>query len=190
MRLFYNYLIPLMWLVFFIYWRIMAGSTKATQRLEPAASRILRALFFIGAIALFMIHSLPVRWFYLRFLPLSLLWFYIGAAVTLAGLLFAVWARVHIAGNWSSSVTVKQDHQLIMTGPYAAVRHPIYTGMLVGFLGSAIALGEYRGLLALFLVFWILWLKLRLEEKWMRSTFGNAWESYSKRTAALVPGIL
>ena len=190
MRFLYNELFPLMWLAFLLYWQIMARRTKITQRLEPAGASLLRTVVFISAIALLMLQRMPVPWLYRHFLPLSRTSFWTGAAVTAAGLLFAVWARVHIGANWSSSVTVKQGHQLITTGPYAAVRHPIYTGILGGFAGSAIALGEYRAVIALALVFWALWRKLRLEEAWMRSTFGDAWTSYSRRTAALVPGIL
>jgi protein-S-isoprenylcysteine O-methyltransferase Ste14 len=190
MRFLYDYLFTLMWLAFLLYWRIMAVRTKTTQRMEPTSSRVLRAVVFIVAIGLFFVGRIPIPWLYRHFLPASATDFWMGAAVTALSLLFAVWARVHIGRNWSSSVTVKQDHQLITTGPYAAVRHPIYTGILGGFLGSAIALGEYRGVVSLALVFWMLWLKLRLEEEWMGSTFGTGWESYRKRTAALVPGIL
>ena len=101
-----------------------------------------------------------------------------------------VWARLHIGKNWSSDVTVKVDHELITTGPYALVRHPIYTGLLIGFLGSAVARGELRGILAFALVVIALWFKLRLEETWMREHFGVAYEGYSQRVKALVPYIL
>ncbi|HXC97510.1 MAG TPA: isoprenylcysteine carboxylmethyltransferase family protein [Edaphobacter sp.] len=72
-----------------------------------------------------------------------------GAVVTVVGLLFAVWARRHLGSNWSQAVTVKQGHELITTGPYALVRHPIYTGILTGFLGTAIALSQVRGIIGL-----------------------------------------
>jgi protein-S-isoprenylcysteine O-methyltransferase Ste14 len=79
---------------------------------------------------------------------------------------------------------------LITTGPYAVIRHPIYTGILMGFLGTAIALAQVRGLVALALVFFALWAKLRIEEEWMRSQFGEKYASYAQRTAALVPYLL
>jgi protein-S-isoprenylcysteine O-methyltransferase Ste14 len=82
---------------------------------------------------------------------------------------------------------VKEGHELITSGPYALVRHPIYTGLLMALAGTAIAQGEWRGLLAAALVFGALWRKLRLEEKWMRSRFGESYEAYSRRVAALVP---
>jgi protein-S-isoprenylcysteine O-methyltransferase Ste14 len=87
-------------------------------------------------------------------------------------------------------VTIKQDHHLISSGPYSLVRHPIYTGLLTGFLGSAIALDKWRGVVAVILVFSALWLKLRLEEKWMRAHFGEAYEAYAKNVARHVPYLL
>ena len=106
------------------------------------------------------------------------------------GLLFAVWARVYLGGNWSSEVTIKQDHELITTGPYALVRHPIYTGILGGMLGTAIALSEVRGFIAFALIFLMFWFKLRMEEQWMRSQFGETYANYARKTAALVPYLL
>jgi protein-S-isoprenylcysteine O-methyltransferase Ste14 len=91
------------------------------------------------------------------------------------------------ARNWSRSVTIKQDHELITTGPYALLRHPIYTGSLAGFLGLAIALSEVRGFVAFALMFLVFWVKLSMEERWMRSQFGETYATYVHRTAALVP---
>ena len=104
-----------------------------------------------------------------------------------AGLLFAVWARLHLGRNWSRSVTVKEGHELIITGPYTLVRHPIYTGILAGFLGTAIALSQVRGFIGFVLIFIAFWAKLRREEAWMRSQFGETYAAYARHTAALVP---
>ena len=104
-----------------------------------------------------------------------------------AGLFFAVWAREHLGGNWSQAVTIKEGHELITTGPYAVVRHPIYTGMLAGLLGTAIALSQVRGFMAFVIFFVMFWLKLRKEEQWMRSQFGETYATYAHQTAALVP---
>jgi protein-S-isoprenylcysteine O-methyltransferase Ste14 len=76
---------------------------------------------------------------------------------------------------------------LIATGPYALVRHPIYAGILAGFLGTAIALSQVRGFICFVLVFLLLWAKLRMEEEWMRSQFGETYAAYADQTAALVP---
>jgi protein-S-isoprenylcysteine O-methyltransferase Ste14 len=125
-----------------------------------------------------------------RFLPLSAWPFWTGAVLTAGGLLFAIWARHRLGKNWSGVVTVKEDHELITTGAYAIVRHPIYTGLLFAFAGSAIAIGEWRGVLAVVIVLWSLLRKLRFEERWMREQFGERYETYSRRVPALVPFVL
>ena len=83
-------------------------------------------------------------------------------------------------------MTIKQDHELITTGPYAFVGHPIYTGILTGFLGTAIALSQVRGVIGFVLIFVVLWAKLRMEEEWMRSQFDETYATYAHQTAALV----
>ena len=184
---FYESFFPVVWIVLVLYWQIKAADTKATQRLEPAGSRIFRVFIFLIAMALLMIPRIPLPWLYRQLWPTGIWPFWIGAAVTIAGLLFAVWARQHLASNWSSSVTIKQGHELITTGPYALVRHPIYTGILTGFLGTAIALSQVRGFIGFVLVFLGFWTKLRMEERWMRSQFGETYATYAHQTAALVP---
>ncbi|HXX13827.1 MAG TPA: isoprenylcysteine carboxylmethyltransferase family protein [Candidatus Eremiobacteraceae bacterium] len=190
MRFLYDYLFPVMWLAYIVYWRIMASDVKATERIEPSFSRLLRLVLMLSSLALLALPHFPVDFLNRRFLPASLWSFWIGAAVTACGLLFSVWARVHLGKNWSQAVTLKQDHELITTGPYALVRHPIYTGLLLAVLGTAIARGEWRGLLAFFLGFLALWSKLRLEEKWMRAHFGESYDAYSRRVSALLPYIV
>jgi len=186
----YKSFFPVVWIVFVLYWRVKAADTKANQRLEPAASGIFRVLIFLIAIALLSIPRIPLPWLYVQLWPQGYLPFWLGAAITVAGLLFAVWARVQLGRNWSSSVTIKQDHELITTGPYAVVRHPIYTGILAGFLGMAIAISQVRGFLVFVLIFLALWLKFRMEEQFMRSQFGETYATYARKTAALVPYVL
>jgi protein-S-isoprenylcysteine O-methyltransferase Ste14 len=187
---FYELFFPVLWIAFLLYWQIIKGaSTKAktTQRIEPAASRILRAVVVLIVIVLLSTTRIPLRWLYLQLWPSGIWPFWIGAAVTIGGLLFAVWAREHLGSNWSRAVTIKQGHELITSGPYAVVRHPIYTGILAGFLGTAIALSQVRGFLGFVLVFLVFWAKFRMEEEWMRSQFGETYANYAQQTAALVP---
>jgi len=184
---FYKSFFPVLWIAFLVYWRIKAAGTKTAQRSEASASGILRALAFLVVIVLLSTTRIPLPWLYRQLWPSGLWSFWIGAAVAVAGLLFAVWARQHLASNWSSAVTIKQGHELITTGPYALVRHPIYTGILTGFLGTAIALSQVRGVIGFVLMLVVLWLKLRMEEEWMRSQFGQTYATYSRQTAALVP---
>ena len=113
--------------------------------------------------------------------------FWAGALVTAAGLGFTVWARIHLGRNWSGSVTLKQGHELVLTGPYALVRHPIYTGLLVAFAGTALARAEWRGVLAVLIAWAALGRKLRVEERWMAGNFGERYAQYMARVPALVP---
>lgn len=184
---FYESFFPAVWIAFLIYWQIRAFNTKSTQRLEPAVSRILRLLAILVAIVLLSTTRIPLPWLYRPLWQQGLWPFWLGAIITVSGLLFAVWAREHLGRNWSRSVTIKQDHELITTGPYAVLRHPIYTGSLAGFLGLAIALSQVRGFVAFALMFIVFWVKLSMEEQWMRSQFGETYATYVRRTAALVP---
>jgi protein-S-isoprenylcysteine O-methyltransferase Ste14 len=189
MRWVYHYLFAALWIAFLVYWQVKAIDVKQTRQLEPVASRVLRVLM-LGAAIVLMGFRLPGPWLDLRLWPQGLVAFWAGAGLTLAGLLFSVWARVYLGRNWSSSVTIKQDHELVVTGPYALVRHPIYTGLFAAFLGTVIAVGEVRAVLAFVLIAISIGYKLRLEERWMRAQFGAAYVAYSSRVAALVPYVL
>ena len=186
----YELFFPLVWVAFIAYWRIKAADTKTSQRLESNTWPKVRALTFLIVIVLLSVPRIPLPWLYRQLWPAGMWTFWIGAAVTVGGLLFAVWARRHLGRNWSNAVTIKQGHELITTGPYALVRHPIYTGILTGFLGTAIALSQVRGVIGFVLIFVVLWAKLRREEEWMRSQFGETYVSYVHQTSALVPYIL
>jgi protein-S-isoprenylcysteine O-methyltransferase Ste14 len=111
----------------------------------------------------------------------------LGALVQSASLLLAVWARRHLGSNWSASVRIAEDHQLIRTGPYRVLRHPIYTAMLGMFLGTAIASSQYHALLGLALLVAAYLRKTRLEEQILRGTFGVEYDAYRRQTWALVP---
>lgn len=186
----YDYLFPAMWVCYLAYWWGMSTNVKETERRESLSSRLVRLALMVCAVALLWLPRVPLRWLDERFLPLGVWCFWSGAAVTAGGMLFSVWARRYLGKNWSQAVTLKQGHELIQGGPYALVRHPIYTGLLLAFVGCAVARGEWRGLLAVALVFGALWHKLRLEETWMRVQFGESYEAYSRQVAALVPYII
>jgi protein-S-isoprenylcysteine O-methyltransferase Ste14 len=191
MRLLYHYLIPGLWLVWIAYWRISAADVKPTQRHESSGSRAAHLLpLLIAGLLLWIRGDAQDGWLFQHFLTPSMTMFWVGTAITAAGLGFSAWARVHLGRNWSATVTVKQNHELIRTGPYAIVRHPIYTGVLFGFIGTGLAIGQWRGAVAVVIVFVAFWRKLRLEEQWMSETFGEDYRRYRARTKALVPLLL
>ena len=183
----HRWLFPALWTAWALYWWLTALDVKETARREPLLSRVLHLGPMLVAAAILWSPHLGVAAFDARFMPWSPWQFPAGVALTGAGLVFAVWARRHIGRNWSAIVTLKQDHELVTSGPYALVRHPIYTGLLAGFLGGAIALGQWRGLLAVVIVYVALLRKYRLEERWMHERFGRAYDAYRARVKALVP---
>ena len=187
MTLIYRLLFPALWLSWVFYWWLAARGTKHTERKEPVASRLLHMVPLMLAAILLWADRLPGRVLNMRPFAWAPWQFWAAVLVTAAGLLFTVWARVHLGRNWSGTVTIKQDHELIMTGPYALVRHPIYTGLVLAFIGTGFARGDWRGLLAAVMACAALWPKLRLEERWMAERFGARYEEYSRRVPALVP---
>jgi len=190
MKYVYNYLFLVAWISYFTYWWLMAKDVKSSIRTESPISRLIRSLSIILALSLLWVPKFPISLLTIRFLPDSNLFFWIGFIVTSGSLYFSVWARKLLGKNWSQAVTIKDDHQLITDGPYAIVRHPIYTGLIVGFIGTSIALGELRGLISDFLVFVVLLYKLKLEDKWLLEQFGESYKIYCQKTAALIPFIL
>ncbi len=183
----YRHLFSTLWVGWALYWWAVSIDVKTTVRQESLRSRLLYICPLIVAVLLLWWPDPPFPLFSRRFLPVAAWPFWVGAALCAAGLLFTVWARLHLGRNWSATVTIKRDHELVTSGPYALVRHPIYTGILLAFIGSATAQAEVRGILAVVLAFWSFWYKLRHEECWMYDQFGEAYRVYSQRVAPLVP---
>jgi protein-S-isoprenylcysteine O-methyltransferase Ste14 len=181
-------LVLLLWIAWLVYWRVSAAGVKPAVRHESKWSR---ASYLIPILIASILLSIPPiaggGFLFSRFLPQGIDGYWLGVMLVAAGLGFSVWARQHLGRNWSGTVEVKQDHQLICTGPYQFVRHPIYTGILIAFLGIAIVVGQWHAILAVLIAFGSFWRKLTLEERFMRETFGSAYEEYRARTATLIP---
>jgi protein-S-isoprenylcysteine O-methyltransferase Ste14 len=180
----------LIWIAWITYWFVAARNVKATRRQESNASKLSRRLPLIAAIILLAAPQYGHGWFDTHIMTWTFAGYWIGVALLVIGLGFTVWARRRLGRNWSGSVTLKEDHELIRTGPYRWVRHPIYTGLLLGFVGSAISLAEWRGVAAVALAIYALMLKIRLEEQWMIETFGDDYRRYRAEVKALIPFIL
>jgi protein-S-isoprenylcysteine O-methyltransferase Ste14 len=178
------------WLVFLAFWGITALRTKRTVQTQPIASRLTYALpTVVGAWLLFKGTSDPHP-LGDRVLPHTAALAAVGLAIVLAGLALAIWARVTLGGNWSGQVTFKEDHELIRHGPYAYVRHPIYSAILLMIVGTAISIGTLGALLALPLILLGIWLKLGREEALMGEHFPAEYASYRSQVKALVPRLL
>ena len=182
-------LIPLLWLVWLLYWWLGAGRLKAVARRESRLQRASHGVPLALAALLLVLPGHALGALATPFIARSWTGYGIGVALVALGLGYAVQARRHLGANWSATVTLKQAHSLIRSGPYRRVRHPIYTGLLLAFAGSALALAEWRGLLALLLVTGSLWLKLRREERWLLEHFGADYAEYRKTSWALLPGL-
>ena len=187
MILLYRFLFPFMWLSWAAYWWLASYGAKRVDRREPLGSRLLHVLPLMLAAWLLWADRLPSSILNERMFPWAPWSFWTAALITATGLLFAVWARVHLGRNWSGTVTIKHNHELIVSGPYAFVRHPIYTGLLIAFVGSTLARGEWRGLIAILIAWAALWRKLKVEERWMTEQFGSQYQDYRRRVPALVP---
>ena len=187
MDLFYHRFFQTAWLAFWACWFVLARRVRKNKKAEPELERIIHVgLFWFGfaLIALPLFHYGVLGW---KVLPGGYVQFWFGAGILLVGLGFAVWARLQIGAYWSGNVTLKECHRLIRTGPYALVRHPIYTGILSAFLGTAVALGEVRGFVAFVLLTVLHLFKSRKEERFMEQEFGEEYVQYRKEVPALVP---
>lgn len=193
MKPYFSLALAVTWWIFAGYWLWSARNVKHVARGEPWPSRFVKywlPLLVAGALIFGPGDWVGRTWLREQFVPHDVPAWATGLALVIAGVALAIWARVILGRNWSSVVQVKQDHELIEAGPYAVVRHPIYTGLLLAFLGSAISVGDVRGLVGVAIVFVSFWIKLRLEERWMEDQFGAKYADYRRRTKALIPGIL
>jgi len=175
------------WIVFAAYWLISAIGRGRTQRREARGERLLHILWLAVAAYLFYYSEPWMGPLNQRFVP-ELPWIAnLSAALTAGGIAFAIWARYHLGKNWSAEVTIRADHQLIRTGPYAWLRHPIYTGLLVALAGTALWVGRYRALVALGMFLAGFARKAKKEEAFLAQEFGPVFEEHKRVTGFFLP---
>ena len=185
-----------LWVVLSIYWGWAARNSSTAKSEESGGSRALHLLMVNGAmlLAFWPFPGWPVSttnlYVFPRVLPSEPYLAPIGLALAAASLLLALWARRHLGRNWSGAVTVKVDHELVRSGPYRRIRHPIYTGAIGMYVGTALISGRLQGILALALVSIAYARKIQLEERNLRQEFGPAFDEYCHESWALIPGIL
>ena len=179
--------VTLPWLVFLAYWLVAGLRVNRMERREPAGRMVGRVLVMMGAYYLLFGHDPDLGLLNLRFIPYSDPLYRLGAALTWLGVAFAIWARYHLAQFWSASVALREGHQLIRTGPYAYIRHPIYAGMLTAILGTALAEGRCRALVAFLAVLVAFIVKSKFEESLLASQFGPVFEEHRRQTGFFLP---
>ena len=178
------------WMLFAVIWLLAAFWTKRSVYQESRTQRLRYVIpILLGGFLLAKGHRLsdPLNH---RVIPHVEALAWTGAVLCIAGLAFCIWARFTLGRNWSGVVTLKGGHELITSGPYALVRHPIYTGLLTMFVATVIVLGHVAGIIAMPFVFVSLWIKLRHEEKLMLTKFPNEYAAYQQRVKRLIPFIL
>jgi protein-S-isoprenylcysteine O-methyltransferase Ste14 len=168
------------WAAFWVYWLVAAVSTKRGRILWSRQLRI-RALVFV--VAILLVRSGALRNHSLN----SDAWRAgIGLLLFALGLGFAIWARVHIGSNWGSPMSQKEEPELVTSGPYRLVRHPIYSGILVAGIGTAVALSWlWLAAVALAGVYFVY--SATVEERYMTDQFPDTYPAYRRSTKMLVP---
>ena len=178
------------WGLFAVVWLLAAIFTKRTVYRESAAQRLRYMLpIVIGCYLLFRRYRLPYP-FNVRIMPPSDAMLGAAAILCICGVSFCFWARAVLGGNWSGTVTLKENHELIVRGPYRLVRHPIYTGLLAMVVATAIQQGHLAGLIGFILIFASLWIKSSHEEEVMRKQFPDQYPEYQERVKRIIPFVL
>jgi protein-S-isoprenylcysteine O-methyltransferase Ste14 len=183
----WTYLIQGPWVVFLAYWAFAARKTNRTDRKESFGWRYgVVFLELIGFVVLsydkanigVLGHTIFPRSYALMITAVVLTW---------AGVGLAIWARAHLGQYWSGRITIKEDHKLIRTGPYARLRHPIYSGVDLGVVGTALAINRWRCVVGVCVIILGFWIKARREEAMLAGQFGDAFEEHRRHTGFLLP---
>jgi protein-S-isoprenylcysteine O-methyltransferase Ste14 len=181
----------ILWAAWYVYWivsarhRVRGTDTTAVKR-EPWAGRVFYLAFILAGFVL-LFRQRPLPYLQERLWPSTGAWLAGGLAAQATGLAFAIWARSTLGENWAGRITVGATQELVIRGPYRLVRHPIYSGLLVGILGTAVITGELRAFLGFLLVLAGVLIKIRREEAALQLHFGGAYQEYARRVPGLVP---
>ncbi len=190
-------IVSIAWIAIILYWMVSAFGAKKNMARSDSWKRwfLIRTLFLIAIIWGFQMTGL---WASIRskgiypggaaLIP-GMQWLVaLGVVLTLAGIMFAIWARVHLGRNWSGTPSIKEGHELVTSGPYRFVRHPIYTGVITALLGTAFVDGLFW--LVVFAAAAIVFAaRIPVEERFMAQLFPDQYPEYKKHTKALVPFI-
>jgi protein-S-isoprenylcysteine O-methyltransferase Ste14 len=181
-------ILALCWAVFVIYWGVTALNVKRT--LVRRADWLRAAIAIVVALGVALLRSPYGRSSDLFVLPRDLPVRVLADLLAVAGVAILLWARTILGGNWSSAVTLKENHELIQHGPYAYARHPIYSGLLLLSLGTAVHYATLGGFVLLALAAIGFAFKMRQEEQLMTEHFPDRYPTYRARVKAIVPFVV
>ncbi len=176
-----------LWMFLAAVWLVLAFTSKHTKRSETALERLRHlAPLAIGFWFLFgQTDSFP--WLRLRLVPNLADFWLAGLLLTAVGITISVWARLSLGSNWSGTVTLKDNHELIRNGLYSRIRHPIYTGILLGVLGTGMIHGQLRDLLGFLLLYVSFYFKAKREESFLEHEFGPSFAEHQGHTGMFLP---
>lgn len=177
----------MLWLAFGLLWLAWGLTSKRTTRRQTWRSRLPYLAMIASAFAILFVPALRPGPLGLRIWPNAVSTESLAAALTAVGFGIAIWARFHLGRNWSANVTIKLDHTLIQTGPYAFVRHPIYLGLSTAAAGLVVLNGDAGSAIGLALLLTMYRRKFLLEEDFMTQQFGDSYREYKRNVKALVP---
>ena len=181
-------ILALCWAAFVVYWAITAFNVKRTVERRADWLRVgIGCVVFLGVV---LLRSRPGHSLDPLLLPRTLPLRVVADVLGVAGLVILLWARTVLGGNWSGAVTLKENHELIQRGPYAYVRHPIYSGLMLLGLGTAVYYASLGGFVLLVLVWVGFTMKMRQEEQLMTEHFPDRYPAYKASVKAVVPFVL
>jgi len=179
-----------LWMLLLLVWAVLWNGAKQAKRREDWSQRAVHLILLIPGAALLFGPTLPWQSLDERVLPDAPMVWETGLALTALGVGVAIWARLILGGNWSGTVTLKKDHELVRSGPYRWIRHPIYTGMVVALVGSGLIRDHRKGWIGLAIVLAAFYIKARREERFLSEEFGDSYREHSRRTGMFLPRLI
>jgi protein-S-isoprenylcysteine O-methyltransferase Ste14 len=175
-----------LWIGWLIIWYVAAINVKRSRVRDTVLSHLIQ-VGVSGAVFVLLYPQMHLGWADTWFVGNTYAAQVLGTFLTALGLGFCLWARIYLGRNWSGAVRISEDHELIRSGPYARIRHPIYSGLLLAILGTAVVLGRWRGIAALMVAIVGFAYKAKREERLLAQEFGSAFEEHRRRTGFFIP---
>ena len=179
-----DHVVRLLWMLIMTVWLALAFESN-----EPVVKRDRRSNVAVWIVSIGWVVLLLNRFNGAQLLPRVMFVRIIGTALTITGFAFALWARFYLGSQWDAFISLKLRHKLVRTGPYAIVRHPIYSGFMLALVGSVLNFGHLRSLVAAMMVILAWVYKSGLEEAFMRDRFKIEYDHYCHDVKRLIPRI-